>query len=400
MFNDKDRLSELTGKYLHNQISPEEYKEFWLLLNERSETGTLDGALQEIWKSAAEMPPLVADETWAAKFQEAKDKLKAGSESGKLLDMQSRSVKRYWWAAAAIILVLLLSSVFFFNEQNEQPLAEAKNQVNQQFDQLPGGDKAILTLADGRQIILDSAGNGLVARQGNTEIIKNQDGQLSYSFSGGNADTVPYNLLKTPRGGQYKLILPDGSKVWLNAASSLRYPVAFTGTERRVEITGEAYFEIAKDITKPFRVRLNQLEVEVLGTHFNINAYDDEESVRTTLLEGKVKITAAGQQQFLAPGQQGQLAAGGKLKISNDVNLEETVAWKDGNFQFENSDIKSVMRQLARWYDVDVTYKGNVTKHFIGGISRNVKLSQVLLMLQQTGEVRFITGEKSITVMP
>lgn len=401
MDNEKDRLYELAGKYLNNQISSGEYQELWLLLNEKAKTGSLDKALLELWQAAGEMPALIADHTWDAKLLNVKEKLESAQTTGKTIQLQQRNTKRYWWAAAAVIFVLLMSSVFVFNTKDTRPAtAEEAGLLNRNYDQLPGGDKAILTLADGSQIILDSTGNGLVAKQGNTEVIKNKDGQLSYTYAGGETEEVPFNLLKTPRGGQYKLILPDGSKVWLNAASSLKYPVAFTGSERRVEITGEAYFEIAKDVNKPFRVQLNNMEVEVLGTHFNINAYDDEESVRTTLLEGKVKIKAADQQQLLAPGQQARLAPGGKLKISNDVNLEETVAWKDGNFQFENSDIKSVMRQLARWYDVEVTYKGNVTKHFIGGISRNVKLSQVLLMLQQTGEVRFVTGEKSITVMP
>jgi ferric-dicitrate binding protein FerR (iron transport regulator) len=193
--------------------------------------------------------------------------------------------------------------------------------------------------------------------------------------------------------GNIKLLYPT-------AASSLKYPVVFSGKERRVEITGEAYFEIAKDATRPFKVQLNQMEVEVLGTHFNINSYTDEETVRTTLLEGRVKVTTASDNKFLQPGQQAQLKPSGNMKIVDDVNLEETVAWKDGNFQFENSDIKSVMRQLARWYDLEVSYQGNISKHFIGGISRNVKLSQVLSMLQQTGEVRFIIEGKKIIVMP
>lgn len=201
-------------------------------------------------------------------------------------------------------------------------------------------------------------------------------------------------------GGQYKLTLPDGSKVWLNAASSLKYPVVFIGNERKVEITGEAYFEIAKDESKPFKVLLNNMEIQVLGTHFNVNGYTDEEMIKTTLLEGKVKVLASGQTKYLLPGQQAQLKSSGNIAVTNEVNLEETVAWKDGNFQFENSDIKAVMRQLARWYDVDVSYKGNINKHFIGSISRNVKLSQVLSMLQQTGEIKFKIEGKNLIVMP
>jgi ferric-dicitrate binding protein FerR (iron transport regulator) len=240
----------------------------------------------------------------------------------------------------------------------------------------------------------------VLAQQGNTSVIKKNDGQLEYNSLDGKTGEVAYNILKTPMGGQYKITLPDGSKVWLNAASSLKYPVVFVGAERRVEITGEAYFEIAKDLNKPFKVQLNNMEVEVLGTHFNVNGYSDEEAIKTTLLEGKVKVLAAKEFKFLVPGQQAQLKSSGNISVTNDVSLEETVAWKDGNFQFENSDIKTVMRQLARWYEVDISYKGNINKHFIGSISRDVKLSQVLTMLQQTGEVKFKIEGKNLIVMP
>lgn len=247
---------------------------------------------------------------------------------------------------------------------------------------------------------MDSAGNGVLAQQGSTNIIKKNDGQLEYSGETGASTEMAYNLLQTPRGGQYKITLPDGSKVWINAASSLKYPVAFVGNERKVEISGEAYFEIVKDATKPFKVQLNNMEVEVLGTHFNVNGYEDEESVKTTLLEGKVKVQAASGVKFLNPGQQAQIKSSGNIAVTSDINLEEIVAWKDGNFQFENADIKAVMRQLARWYDVDVTYKGNINQHFVGSISRNVNLSQVLSMLQQTGAAKFKIDGKQLIVMP
>lgn len=399
MTDNKENFSDLIHKYLDNRLSSAEYAELWRMLNEQPDEAVLNEELEKLWQSAKTITPLIAADDWDQKIQEAKQKLAATVQT------QEQPVisrfQRYRWVAAAAILLLLVSSVFLLTNQKEKNTAVAKNtQPQQQNDRLPGGDRAVLILADGSSIVLDSAGNGMLAQQGTTKIIKKEDGQLLYNSSGTATDAVAYNLLQTPRGGQYKITLPDGSKVWLNAASSLKYPVVFGGKERKVEITGEAYFEIAKDATRPFKVQLNQMEVEVLGTHFNINSYTDEETVRTTLLEGRVKVTTASENKFLQPGQQAQLKPSGSMKIVNDVNLEETVAWKDGNFQFENSDIKSVMRQLARWYDVEVSYQGNISKHFIGGISRNVKLSQVLSMLQQTGEVRFIIEGKKIIVMP
>lgn len=399
MHNNKEKLSDLINKYLGNRLTSAEFAELWRLLNEEPDETALNEELRQLWQSAKTETPLIAAADWDQKIQEAKQKLAA------TIQTEEQPVigrfARYRWAAAAAILLLIVSSVFLLTNQKEEGTAVTKNiQPQQQQDRLPGGDRATLTLADGSSIVLDSAGNGMLAQQGTTQIIKKEDGQLLYNSSDNVTEEVAYNLLQTPVGGQYKITLPDGSKVWLNAASSLKYPVVFSGKERRVEITGEAYFEIAKDALRPFKVQLNQMEVEVLGTHFNINSYTDEETVRTTLLEGRVKVITSLENNFLQPGQQAQLKPSGNMKIVNDVNLEETVAWKDGNFQFENSDIKSVMRQLSRWYDVEVSYRGNISEHFIGGISRNVKLSQVLSMLQQTGEVRFIIEGKKIIVMP
>lgn len=399
MNDNKEKLSDLIHKYLNNRLTSAEHAELWRLLNEEPDETALNKELQKLWQSVKADAPLIAAAEWDQKIQAAKQKLAAADQTA---EQPSISLfKRYRWVAAAAILLLLVSSVFLLMNRNEKNTTIAKNtQPQLQQDRLPGGDRAVLTLADGSSIVLDSAGNGMLAQQGTTQIIKKEDGQLLYNSSDNATDAIAYNLLQTPRGGQYKITLPDGSKVWLNAASSLKYPVVFNSKERKVEITGEAYFEIAKDAARPFKVQLNQMEVEVLGTQFNINGYTDEDDVRTTLLEGKVKINTAGESNYLKPGQQAQLKPSGNIKIVNDVNLEETVAWKDGNFQFENSDIKSVMRQLSRWYDIDVSYQGNISKHFIGGISRNVKLSQVLSMLQQTGEVRFIIEGKKIVVMP
>jgi len=399
MNQDKEALKRLIQKYLDNQLSSDEYNELWEQMNLYPTDEPLDEALFELWQSAKTAESIIDTTVWDKKMQLGKDKLEANLSASKSV-IRPIFFKRYRWIAAAAIFLIVATSIFISitNEQKSVITNNINNKLQQ--DRLPGGDKAVLTLSDGRTILLDSAGNGVLAQQGSTSIIKKNDGQLEYNSSDGKIDEIAYNILQTPMGGQYKLTLPDGSKVWLNAASSLKYPVVFVGNERSVEITGEAYFEIAKDESRPFKVQLNNMEVQVLGTHFNINGYTDEEAIKTTLLEGKVKIIASGATKYLLPGQQAQLKSSGNIAVTNDVNLEETVAWKDGNFQFENSDIKAVMRQLARWYDVDVSYKGNINKHFVGSISRNVKLSQVLSMLQQTGEIKFKIEGKNLIVMP
>lgn len=388
-------------QYLHNKLTATEYSELWELLNENLEANSFKEELQLLWQNAQTKPAVIPAEEWDYKMQLLKEKLKAAPIAEPVVEKRVIRMNKYWWAAAAVLFVFISSAIYFLTNTKDD-IAIAKNNLpaQQKKDRLPGGDKAMLTLADGSQIVLDSAGNGILAQQGNTKITKKQDGQLVYNTSGAGIDEFAYNTLATPRGGQYKITLPDGSKVWLNAASSLKYPVTFTGKNRKVDITGEAYFEIAKDASRPFKVRVNQMEVEVLGTHFNINGYADEDAIRTTLLEGSVKINTAAGNSFLQPGQQAQLQKTGRIKLVKNADLEETMAWKDGNFQFENSDINTVMRQITRWYDVDVTYKGTVSKHFLGSISRNVNLSQVLSMLEQTGEVKFIIEGKKLIVMP
>ncbi len=284
-----------------------------------------------------------------------------------------------------------------------QPKPEAKIAHN---DIAPGSNKAVLTLANGRQIILNNARNGSLAAQGNTDFIKKGEGRLVYNAKA-NTDKataeLAYNTISTPRGGQYQVVLPDGSHVWLNAASSIRFPAAFTGKDREVAITGEAYFEVAHNKVKPFRVSVNGQTVEVLGTHFNINAYTDEPSMKTTLLEGRVRITKDNRVAMLKPGEQATIAGAGNFKIET-VNTEEAVAWKDGLFQFKDATLLIVMRQLSRWYDVRVEYEGNMPKTvFSGKLHRNVNASQVLEILKYFNVNFRIEGtgvQKKIIVTP
>jgi len=282
----------------------------------------------------------------------------------------------------------------------------AKPGVIQQDDVAPGGNKATLTLANGSKIILDSTHNGALTEQGGINVVK-LNGQLAYKPGGNKTVELLYNTVTTPKGGQYQLLLADGSRVWLNAASSLRFPTAFIGNERKVELTGEGYFEVAKNASVPFKVNIaGKCEVEVLGTHFNINAYADEATVNTTLLEGKVKVTAVTQlqpathkAQILSPGQQTLLYSSGMIKLNTNVNVEEVMAWRNGVFNFDGADIDVVLRQLARWYDVSIVFEGEVPRrNFAGEMQRDLNLSQVLRILEKNN-VRFrIEGKKLIVL--
>ena len=312
-------------------------------------------------------------------------------------------------AAAILTGAIVTTAVLVFNRRNNKPDV-AKLPIEQRFhnDVQPGNDKAILQLADGRNIVLDSMQNGTIANQGNTAVNK-QDGIVQYNSSQQNkVETIAWNTLRTPRGGQYQLQLPDGSKVWLNAQSSLRFPAAFTGNERLVELTGEAYFEVTKNPQMPFRVNMINTtgkpsgQVEVLGTHFNINAYTDEEIMRTTLLEGKVKLSSIenAESTLLKPGEQSSLSQEFHVSHPIPVQTEEVVAWKDGLFRFQDASIESIMRQVARWYDVEIVYEGKINKQFIGTIPRNVPVSTLLKILESTGWVHFMIEGKKITVVP
>ena len=352
-------------------------------------------------------------------------RIAAGAEAStaKLVSFHRFPFRRI--AAAVVIAAVGLSAFFFFKRRPAKELAAAGTELLYKNDLLPGGNKATLILANGATIVLDNSVDGRVAQQGNADVIKTGSGQLSYTALQGKPAELLYNSLSTPRGGKYQLVLPDGSKVWLNAASSLRFPTSFTGAERRVELTGEAYFEIAHLTTNPgskgragsvpFIVSIltpsgkvgKRGEVEVLGTHFNINAYPDEETIKTTLLEGSVKLSAfspgnnkpAGT-SLLVPGQQASFNVTNELKITDDINTDEIIAWTNNRFYFRSADIKTIMRQLARWYDVDVVYNKDVQGRFNAEIPRNTYASDILKALELTRKVKFGIDGKKIIVMP
>ncbi len=310
--------------------------------------------------------------------------------------------KKSWRFVAAASVIIVTGVLLFYYIQPASPKnGFASKHPNPPADQspvLPGKDRATLTLADGSVIDLDSSGAGLLAQQGNTSII-NKDGRIVYDPRNMRSGETIYNTISTPRGGQYQLVLPDDTKVWLNATSALKFPVAFTGNSRTVELTGEAYFEVAKNPARPFFVKVKDVEVKVLGTHFNIMAYDEEQAIKTTLLEGSVRTSMVnGQLSILKPGQQAVIHDS-RLTIDDNVDLEEVVSWKNGKFHFNNADIKVIMRQIARWYDVDVEYRNISSETYLGGVvSRKEDLRQLLNYFEIAGKVHFTVEGRKIIV--
>ena len=310
-----------------------------------------------------------------------------------------RRIRRLGWVAAASVLVLGTGAYLLLGpkHRSQAPVAQAGPRVQ---DLAPGGDRATLTLAGGQTISLDSSTNGVLAQQGNSQVRKVAGGQLAYVPVGSAAPAVAaYNTLSTPRGGQYRLVLPDGTAIWLNAESSVTYPTTFSGAGRSVVITGEAYFEVHQEKDRPFKVFIGSpqgMEVDVLGTHFNVNAYADEGAVRTTLLEGSIKVRG----KVLLPGEQAQAAPDGSLKVVSQVDTEKITAWKRGVFQFDNDDIRAVMRQLARWYDVEVVYQGPVTEDFFSGKLPRDASAQANLHILEENQVHFRIEGRKILVLP
>lgn len=306
-----------------------------------------------------------------------------------------------WLTAAACTLVFFYFGQRYFSKQKkEDQLAQkSPNKI------VPGSNKAILTLANGKQIILSNAGNGKFGRQGNTAISKNANGQLIYTVEptaqSSSSKEIAYNTMSTPMGGQYWVVLSDGTKVFLNAGSSLRYPASFSGNERKVELKGEAYFEVVHNDAAPFRVVTGSQVIEDIGTKFNINAYDDEPVMKTTLLEGAAKASVQNQHVVLKPGQQAQVSNTDQdlpIKVIRNANVDEALAWKNGLFEFSNSGIKQVMNTTARWYDFKVIYENKIPDLKISGrISRNVNFSGLIDLLKFEG-VKFRIEGRNVTI--
>lgn len=313
-----------------------------------------------------------------------------------------RKRRRWGWAAASIALIIGSALALFLHTDLLNSTAEEKMATTNHF--LPGREGAILTLGDGRQVVLDSLSNGVVASQNGAEIVL-QNGRIAYDLTGKAVTGEVYNTVTTPKGRQFVVILPDGTQVWLNAASSIRYPTVFAGKERRVTISGEVYFEVAQNENLPFHVDLkNGANITVLGTHFNVNAYENERNILTTLLEGSVRITTQPEVQvILIPGEQAQIehAASGAIKVLNNVDIEKTMAWKNGLFNFNGLSFEEIMRQLERWYDIQVVYENNnvPSKRLIGKMTRDVPLEGLLKNLEELG-VNCRLHDRILTIIP
>lgn len=328
--------------------------------------------------------------------------------------INSLNTKILWLKIAAAAVVLFVIGFVITSRVNKDDVS--KQAVNQIHDKIikPGGNKATLTLADGSKISLTDASNGVIAKQAGLNITKTKNGELIYTVGSASSSKKDlFNTIETPRGGQYQINLPDGTRVWLNAASSLKYPASFDQAKRIVELKGEAYFEVAKRMDKngarvPFSVKTDlgtgrNQEVEVLGTHFNINAYRNEKSNKTTLLEGSVKVKnlTSNTWGLLKPNQQSIINASSPSVLIATVDAEEAIAWKDGFFSFNDENLEIIMNKISRWYDVEVDYRGRkIEKTFGGRISRFNSVNEVLDLLQTTGAVRFKIEGRRILVMP
>jgi len=383
----KIRLQELAYKWLNGTLTDQEQLEFDMWFEER------DDAPVEI--------PAELSETRSEYEQQLLSKIKKDI----CIPKSRRLYPLVWRISAAAAAIFIVFGLWLYIEIASSPAT--RNEVAYQNDIAPGSNKAYLTLANGERILLNDAQNGRLAEQGGVSVHKTADGDLVYEGNTSAAGSViVYNTIETPKGGQYTLTLPDGSKIWLNAASRVKFPASFAGAaKRRVELSGEAYFQIAKDKKHPFIVATDKQEVEVLGTHFNVNAYEDEKAVKTTLLEGSVKVVVIGAEgsvagglksKILKPGQQSTLDDKG-IEVAS-VELDEAVAWKAGIFLFNEETLESIMKRLARWYDFEVEYKdADRQRVFGGGVSRYDNISKILTKMEKTGGVHFkIEGRKII----
>lgn len=398
-----DKLTDLLMKHLQGSLSDSEQDLLsqWLLESERNRL------LFESINDEEQLRQLVLSYyEEEAEDNEAIILSKIRQGIGAATPVRRIGVLRRWgWLAASVLLAAGIGGYLLQNRKAATPVAET------QADIPPGKEGAVLTLADGSQVVLDSLGNGVIATQNGTQILL-KNGELAYT-TGAGSDAPVYNNLTTPKGRQFQLILPDGTKVWLNAASSLRYPTAFSGSNREVAVTGEVYFEVAKNAHQPFIIDVsNQMKIQVLGTQFNVNAYSNEAAIKTTLVEGSLKIisgasAAGGSFVVLQPGQQAQIgntaadvSTQQAIKVLNNADVDKAVAWKRGLFNFEDSGLEEVMRQVERWYDIEVVYeKGIPDIRFGGKLSNDVSLSGLLKSLQES-DVHFRIEGRKLIVLP
>lgn len=389
------RFELLLEQYITGQLTQAGQEEFFLLLNEESNIALLQQILKEEWEQG----------TFDATANEQVAGLVEKYVLQKINEKPERKIFRLGraWriAAAAAAIIICAGAGYWFITRSSSPEKPVVQAAPAKVE-APGINRATITLANGKKVYLDSLGNGVVAIEQGAHVIKLADGAVSYQAVGDNnsAAAPVYNTLFNPRGSKViSLMLSDGTKVWLNNESSLIYPARFTGNARNVTITGEAYFEVAHRASMPFVVKTEKGEIEVLGTHFNINAYNDEADMKVTLLEGRVRVSAGAGNVVITPGQQA-LVATDKLQMVPGVDTSKVMAWKNGYFQFQGSDIKEVMRQIARWYDTEIGYEGKIPeRQFAGQLQRTASLSDVLRILEESN-VHFRVNGRKITIVP
>lgn len=388
----KELFKELMYQFVSGDISLEGKNQLLEMIDDAQYADDLDLFLREVYDG---LEPSLASEQSTERFvKDLRGKMKTLVEAEEEITESSFFNWKKLAIAASVVLVVGLG---YLKLNHDQPAGAIVSNQKVKNVIKPGSTGAILTLGDGSQIVLDSLANGVLANQNNTTVSK-KDGKLVYKEGAG--AVAVNNKMSTPRGRHYTLELSDGTKVWLNASSSISFPTSFAEKERKVAIEGEVYFEVAKDKNRPFRVAVKDIEVQVLGTHFNVNAYEDDGEIKTTLIEGSVLVGEKNKKVLLKPGQQAEIKNKGGVKVKNLENFNEVLAWKNGLFHFENASLETVLRQLSRWYDVDVVFeKGVTSRDFEGEIKRDLQLSQVLKILEGN-KVHFKIEGKVLTVMP
>lgn len=400
-----NRINDLLHRYINRQISSAELEELLLLTGEFSAESPFvaEPVLRQLWEDArsGNLPSTAQDVDWEGVYRSATAE-NSGQEPAKVVILTR---PRRWLAAAAVLAIAASLVAIWYSRPARPvqiPVARHQGAVVEQTIH-PGGNNAVLTLGDGSQLVLDSTLSGVIGNDAGTEISRTTEGGLVYRPDA--ATKTVFNTVTTPRAAQCKITLPDGSKVWLNAASFLRFPTHFQGNERVVELRGEGYFEVAKNAAMPFRVVVaplssaeNGLEVKVLGTHFNIMAYPDEGVILATLLEGSVQLIKGSQQKMLKPGRQGSVAPGSDSIRVSKANAKMAVAWKEGYFYFDKANVQYILRQIGRWYDLDIVYAGKAPDLvFSGKIERDLPLKGILHLLEQ-GNIRFRIENRKMIV--
>lgn len=384
----QERIKVLFEQYLNDSLSPDDLLELQAAIKDDRYQPLFDELLKNAFKEPAFAE--IDDEARQSVFNAINSRISQQEIDQLRINSQRRLIPYKWLAGVAALLFVALGTGWFLvqhSNRNHNGHQQKENTYAQNIK--PGINKATLTLANGKQLVLTDSLQGQLANEAGVKVSKTKKGEIVYTVvqdKGSGQQALQYNILTTRRNEQFQVVLPDGSHVWLDAASSLKYPVAFTGNERKVELTGQGYFEVAHNAAKPFIVKTNKTEVQVLGTHFNVSAYDDDRDTKTTLLEGSVRIKSNNATAMLKPGGQAVLNDKGQLTVNKDVDTEMEIAWKNGLFDFKKAGIEEIMARASRWYDINVKYEGKIpATKLTGKISRNVDISGLLGILQFEG---------------